>query len=158
MSEFQYIAFRGIDGPVTKENFEFMRQQSSRAKITPRSFDSEYDHRDFGGDTAEMLRRGYDFHLHYANFGIRTLMNRLPNGLPSPKVSGEYLQEDGLSFSRDEGGPGGIPCIQPYIEARELDDRWDIGPILDRLLPLRAEILSGDLRPLYNAQIGRAHV
>jgi len=31
MSEYQRIAFRAIDGPVSEENLEYMRQQSSRA-------------------------------------------------------------------------------------------------------------------------------
>ena len=59
-----------------------MRQQSSRAEITPWSFDNEYHFGDFRGDALTMLRRGYDMHLHYANFGIRKLLIRLPHNLP----------------------------------------------------------------------------
>ena len=80
MSEYQYIAFRAIDGPVTEENLAYMRRQSTRAEVTPWAFDNEYHFGDFGGNAAEMLRRGYDFHLHYADFGQRTIMIRLPNG------------------------------------------------------------------------------
>ena len=83
MSEFQYIGFRAIDGPVTEKNLAFMRRQSSRAEITPWSFDNEYHYGDFHGDAAAMLRRGYDFYLHYANFGTRTLMIRLPRSASS---------------------------------------------------------------------------
>jgi hypothetical protein len=39
MSEYQYVAFLAIDGPVSDENLEFMREQSSRAEITPWSSD-----------------------------------------------------------------------------------------------------------------------
>src|SRR5690348_14332271 len=39
MSEYQRVAFRAIDGPVRKENLEYMERQSSRAEITPWSFD-----------------------------------------------------------------------------------------------------------------------
>lgn len=60
MSEYQYIAFRAIDGPVSEKNLAYMRRQSSRAEITPWSFDNEYHFGDFGGDALEMLRRGYD--------------------------------------------------------------------------------------------------
>jgi len=35
MSEYQRVAFRAIDGPVSEKNLEYMRQQSSRAKVTP---------------------------------------------------------------------------------------------------------------------------
>ena len=60
MSEFQYIAFRAIDAPVSKANLKFMREQSTRAEITPWAFDSQYTFGDFHGDRVEMLRRGYD--------------------------------------------------------------------------------------------------
>ena len=74
MSEFQFVAFRAIDLPVSDENLEFMHAQSSRAEITPWSFDNEYHYGGFRGNAEEMLRRGYDLHLHYANYGTRTLM------------------------------------------------------------------------------------
>ena len=35
MSEYQYVLFRAIDGPVSPKNLEYMHQQSSRAEITP---------------------------------------------------------------------------------------------------------------------------
>lgn len=87
MSEYQYVAFRAIDGPVSEKNLEFMQEQSSRAEITAWSFENEYNFGDFHGDEMEMLRRGYDLHLHYANFGTRKLLIRLPNGLPDPAAA-----------------------------------------------------------------------
>jgi hypothetical protein len=39
MSEYQHIAFRAIDGPVSDKNLKYMRQQSSRAEITAWSFE-----------------------------------------------------------------------------------------------------------------------
>ena len=82
MSEYQYVAFRAIDKAVSEKNLAYMRRQSSRAEITPWSFENEYHYGDFHGNAVEMLRRGYDIHLHYANFGIRTLLVRLPSGFP----------------------------------------------------------------------------
>jgi len=38
----------------------------------------------------------------------------------------------------------------------DLDDLWDFDDLLDRLVPLRAEILEGDLRPLYLAHLAMA--
>ena len=90
MSEYQYVAFRATDGPVSVKNLEYMRRQSSRAEVTPWSFDNEYHFGDFRGNAEEMLRRGYDLHLHYANFGIRKLVIRLPNVAGwRPAVSGK---------------------------------------------------------------------
>jgi hypothetical protein len=156
MSEYQRIAFRAIDGPVSEANLEYMRQQSSRAEITPWSFDNEYHFGDFGGDAVEMLRRGYDFHVHYANFGIRNLLIRLPDGLPDVKAAEPYLGEDSLQFSHDKKGPGGVLSVEPFYEAGELEELWELDAVIDRLLPLRAEILAGDLRPLYLAHLAVA--
>jgi hypothetical protein len=40
MSEYQYVAFRAVDGPDSEKNLKFMERQSSRAEITPWSFDN----------------------------------------------------------------------------------------------------------------------
>jgi hypothetical protein len=153
MSEYQYLAFRAIDRPVSEKNLAFMRQQSSRAEITPWSFDNEYQYGDFHGDAAEMLRRGYDFHFHYANFGIRTLMIRLPNGLPDPPAAQAYFDKEPFTFLKDRQGPGGILGVEPFYEPGNLEDLWELDALFERLLPLRAEILEGDLRPLYLAHL-----
>jgi hypothetical protein len=153
MSEYQYVAFRALDSPVSEENLEYMRQQSSRAEITPWSFDNEYHYGDFRGDAVEMLRRGYDLHLHYANFGTRNLLIRLPHGLPDAKAAKPYLGKDSVQFLRDKQGQGGILSIEPYHEPGDLEDLWEFDNLLHRLLPLRAEILDGDLRPLYLAHL-----
>ena len=156
MSEHQVVAFRAIDNPVAEKNLAYMRQQSSRAEITPWSFDNEYHYGDFRGDVFEMLRRGYDIHLHYADFGIRKLLLRLPNGLPDKAAIKPYLNEDGLEFKPDKQGSGGTLYIEPYLETGELGALWKIDELIKRLLPLRAEILDGDLRPLYLAHLAVA--
>lgn len=156
MSEYQRIAFRAIDGPVSDKDLSFMRKQSTRAEITPWAFDNEYHYGDFHGDAAEMLRRGYDLYLHYANFGVRTVHVRLPYGLPDPKAAAPYLGEEFVQFLPDKRGPGGILAIEPYFEAGELEELWDLDEVIGRLLPLRAEILDGDLRPLYLAHLAIA--
>lgn len=156
MSEYQYVAFRAIDRPVNEQNLKYMRKQSSRAEITPWSFENEYHSGDFRGNAIEMLRRGYDIHLHYANFGIRKLLIRLPLGLPDARAFEAYAVEDSLSFLRDKEGSGGCLSIEPFHEAGDLEELWDIKGLLDRLVPLRTEILDGDLRPLYLAHLAVA--
>jgi hypothetical protein len=153
MSEFQYIGFRAAEKPVGDENLKYMRQQSSRAEITPWSFDNEYHYGDFHGDAFEMLRRGYDIHLHYANFGTRELLIRFPHNLPNTSGARFYFAEDGLQFLKDKQGQSGILSISPYHEAGDQNELWNVHEILDRLVPLRAEILEGDLRPLYLAHL-----
>jgi hypothetical protein len=156
MSEYQYVIFRAIDRPVSPEDLKFMRKQSSRADVTAWSFENEYHYGDFGGNAKEMLRRGYDLHLHYANFGERTLMIWIPDGLPDEAACRPYFGKESLEFVKDKDGPGGILVIEPHHEPGDLDDLWDFGPLVERLLPLRAEILGGDLRPLYLAHLAVA--
>lgn len=156
MSEHQYVGFRAVDGPVAEENLDFMRRQSSRAEVTPWSFDNEYHYGDFRGNTAEMLRRGYDVHLHYANFGTRRLMIRLANGLPNAQAAEPYLEKDALFFEKDRQGQGGILGIDPALESGDLQELFEPNELLDRLLPLRDEIAGGDLRPLYLARLAVA--
>jgi hypothetical protein len=154
MSEYQYVAFRAIDKAVSEKNLAYMRQQSSRAEITPWSFENEYHHGDFRGNAIEMLRRGYDIYLHYANFGTRTLLLRLPNGFPDVRAAKPYLDGESLRFLKDKAGPGGTLAIEPFHEPGDLDELWDLDEVLDRLVLLRSEILGGDLRPLYLAHLG----
>ncbi len=85
MSECQFVAFRAIDSPVSKKNLAYMRRQPSRAEITSRSFVSEYHYGDFRGNAIEMIRRCYDIHLHYANFGTRSLFIRFRMVSPTAK-------------------------------------------------------------------------
>lgn len=148
MSEYQYVAFRAVDRPVSEADLDYMRQQSSRAKITPWSFENTYQYGDFRGNTRQMLQRGYDVHLHYASYGIRKLMIRLPTGLPDPEASQPYFEGDTLHFQQDDKGPGGILTIQPFNEPGDFDPLYDAGSLFERLVPLRSEILAGDLRPL----------
>ena len=115
MSEYQYVAFRALDAPVTTENLKYMRRQSGHAEITPWSFESVYDFGDFHGNAVGMLQRGYDVHLHYANFGIRSLMLRLPHGFPDSKAAQAYLEPDLLEFKKDKKGPAGICTSAPSL-------------------------------------------
>ncbi|MCE9556589.1 MAG: hypothetical protein K8T91_24835 [Planctomycetes bacterium] len=153
MSEYQVVALRAIDEPVSEKNLQYMHRQSTRAEITPWSFDNEYNFGDFHGNAKEMLRRGYALHLHYANFGVRTLLIRFPNGYPHAAAAKPYLLRDSIRFVKDKTGPGCILEINPDNEPDALEELWDIGEWVDRLVPLRAELLKGDLRPLYLAHL-----
>lgn len=153
MSEFQYVIFRAIDRPVSEANLEYMHQQSSRAEITPWSFENEYNYSDFRGDALEMMRRGYDIHLHYANFGIRKLLLRFPDGIPHREIASQFFSDEGVQFIADNKGQGGTLCIDPCNDAGVYDYLSDFDELVDRLAPLRMEIMEGDLRPLYLAHL-----
>src|SRR5690606_16808855 len=94
--------------------------------------------------------RGYDVHLHYANYGTRTMALRLPAGPPFAKtVWFAYLGQGQLSWSPDPGGNGGILTLDPFHEPGELDEVWEFDQYLQTLIELRSRLMAGDLRVLY---------
>ena len=157
MSEYQYVGFRAIEKPVSSADLEFMRSQSSRAEVTPWTFDNEYHFGSFRGNSQEMLRRGYDIHFHFANFGIRKLQIRFPSCLHDDPAMKPYFADGLLEFLKDKQGEGGTLSIEPYHESGDFDYITDVEEFIDRLAPLRAEILDGDLRPLYLAHLAMCY-
>ena len=127
-----------------------MERQSSRATVTRWSFENTYHFGDSRGDADEMLRRGYDIHLHYANFGVRKLSLRLPLGLQLPKDElAAYVDGDVVTWQADSSGSAGILTISPEIDAGYGAELWELDHFLDRLLGLRQQLTDGDRRPLY---------
>ena len=100
-----------------------------------------------------MLRHGYDVHLHYASFGIRRLMFRLPGGLPCDRrVFEAFRVPDAIGWYPDPKPPGGILEITPEGDANAYDgELWDVAKLLPKLAPVRERLIAGDLRPLYVA-------
>lgn len=150
MSEYQFVAFRAVDRPLTQRELVYARQQSSRAEITRWSFENEYHFGDFRGNADGLLRHGYDVHLHYANFGVRKIAVRLPAGLPFPaSVWSDYVGENGLTWKKDSKSKGGILTLAPFHEPGDLEDIWSPGDYLDDVVEIRNRLVAGDLRVLY---------
>lgn len=151
MSEYQYVHFIALDKPLDEKQLEYMETQSSRAEITKWDFTNEYHYGDFHGNAKEMLQRGYDVHLRYANFGIRKLMFRLPGGLPwDKKTLAAYLPEHGVTWHSDKSGRGGILEIQPEADAGTFSDgMFEPHDSLEKIAPVRDLLIAGDLRALY---------
>ena len=66
MSEYQFVHFIAIDRPLDDEQLAFMQQQSTRAPVTRREFTNEYHFGSIHGKSREMMRRGFDLHVHFA--------------------------------------------------------------------------------------------
>jgi hypothetical protein len=150
VSEYQYVAFRAVDRPLTDKELKFAEQQSTRAEITRWSFQNEYHFGDFRGDVNGLLRHGYDVHLHYANFGIRTVAFRLLAGLPFPKsLWSQYIGTGELAWTKDRRGNAGIVSLRPYHDAGEIEEIWSPGEYMDDMVEMRNRLVAGDLRALY---------
>lgn len=151
MSEYQYVHFMALDRPLDDKQLKYMETQSTRAEISKWEFTNEYHYGDFHGNAREMLRRGYDVHLHFANFGIRRVMFRLPAGLPwDKKTFKAYVPDCGVEWHADSRGRGGVLEVDPESDAGTFDTyQTDVEELLDELAPIRDLLIAGDLRPLY---------
>ena len=152
MSECQYYEFRAIDAPLGKRQIATLRGLSSRATITPVSFVNEYHYGSLSADPLEWMKRCFDAFVYVANWCERELMFRLPKRLFDPKPWQPFTDDGALSFTRSKE----FVVISIGNAGRETDaaDGHDGSEWLDRLLPIRAEIASGDHRALYLAWLG----
>ena len=150
MSEYQFLAFRAVDHPLSDRDLVYARKQSSRAEITRWYFENEYHYGDFRGNANGLLRHGYDVHLHYANFGLRRIAIRLPDGLPFPKaVWSKYTAAGETAWKKDSKGRGGILTLNPCLDAGDLEEIWSPGEYLEEVVEIRNRLITGDARMLY---------
>lgn len=144
MSEYQYYEFRAIDRPLTSREMSSLRAISSRADITPRSFVNTYDYGDFGGDPDALMQEFFDAFVYVANWGTHQFMLRAPGNMLGHRECAPYCKGDYLR----------VWTAQEHVVlsfcADELESDWEEGEgWMDFLLPLRADLLRGDLRALY---------
>ncbi len=151
MSVYQFVHFAAVDKPLDDKQLEYMRRQSTRAEVTRWQFENEYHYGDFHGNSLEMMRRGYDVHLHYASYGVRNLLIRLPFGLPlSAKQFKAYATEHSIEWTKDKRGKGGVLSIQPECDAGFYnEDYFDFDGMVECLPKIREGLMTGDTRVLY---------
>ena len=148
MSEYQYYEFQAIDRPLTVEEMRVLRSYSTRATITPTRFVKHYEWGSFKGNPTAWMEKYFDAFLYLANWGTHELMFRLPRRLLDLAATkqccrGEAATARGkgdfviLEFSSDDEGGG--------------DGDDDGSGWLSSLIPLRADLTSGDYRMLYLA-------
>ncbi|MCW3100085.1 MAG: hypothetical protein JWL77_5703, partial [Chthonomonadaceae bacterium] len=147
MSEYQYYEFRAIEEPLTAEQLKAVRAFSSRAEITPTSFTVTYNYGDFRGDPRKLMERYFDAHVYVSNFGSLHFMLRLPLNVIPEETLVQYAMGEVLEWwNTDEH------TILDWQLNEESDGDWMEGEDwLDRMLPVRDELVRGDYRSLYLA-------
>lgn len=145
MSEHQYYEFQTLDRRLSKEEMEELRELSTRAEITPTSFVNVYNYGDFRGNPGKLIIRYFDAFVYLSNWGSYRLMLRIPKGLIDEATLGAYRDEESFDVIT------GDDCLVLDFHLRledggewRNDARW-----MPELIPLRDEIMRGDLRPLY---------
>lgn len=98
------------------------------------------------GDPLSLVKQYYDAFLYVANWGTHQLMLRLPRAILDQVTAVRYGVERG-PFSVHATSEHIILAVSSHTEESE---DWDEGEgWLATLVPLRADIASGDLRSLY---------
>jgi hypothetical protein len=147
MSEYQYYEFQAIDRPLTEREMGELRSFSSRATITPTRFVNHYEWGSFKGNPSAWMEKYFDAFLYLANWGTHELMLRLPRRVLDASTVKQYCC--GESASARAKSKQVILEFRSESESGEWIDE-DTGH-LALLVPLRADIASGDLRALYLA-------
>ncbi len=149
MSEYQYYEFQAIDRPLTDREMSTLRNYSSRAAITPTRFVNSYSYGSFKGKASEWMDKYFDVFLYLANWGTHELMLRLPRGALDLETAQRYLMGDAASAR----AKGDAVILSFLSEEEEEDGGWvedDEGSgWMSSLIPVRADLASGDLRVLY---------
>lgn len=148
MSEYQYYEFAAIDRPLTHAEMARLRAISTRAVITPVSFTNHYEWGDLKADPADWMQRYFDAFVYTANWCSHWLSLRVPLGTFPKEALKSFTARRSLAYKATK---------THWIIDWTLDDSEDYDRFAEddgsgwmrRLVPLRDELLRGDLRPLY---------
>jgi len=144
VSEYQYYDFRALDRPLTRKEMAALRSISTRAAITATSFTNHYEWGDLKANPSKLLEKYFDAFVYVANWGTHEFYIRLPQGsvdyrLLKAMVTGESLRVRKTATS----------VIVEFGFESEWDGEDDGTGWMASLMPLRSDLLRGDLRCLY---------
>lgn len=123
-----------------------LRALSTRARITATSFTNHYEWGDFKGDPRKLVERWFDLHLYLADWRTRRLMMRVPARFLDIATLDPFVREvDWVHVWRN----GNNLIVDIRRDEVDSDDDDDGSGWLAALAPLRADLLSGDLRLFY---------
>ena len=145
MSEYQYYEFQAIDRPLDAVARAALRELSSRADITASSFVNTYEWGEFRGDPKEVLACYFDLFLYLANWGSRRIAIRLPARLLDIESLGRFCHDECCACWTT----GDHAVVDIWRDEIDAGDWVDGGGVLAGLVPLREDILRGDLRLFY---------
>ncbi|PKQ66698.1 hypothetical protein BZG01_10520 [Labilibaculum manganireducens] len=144
MSEYQYYEFRSIDRSLTQKEKEEISSWSTRALVTNASAIFEYHYSDFPKDCLEVVEKYFDVMFYIANWGTRRLIFKIPNTFIDKNIK-QYCAEGLEIYDFKE-----FILIDIWLEEDDDDGGWIEGEgMLNSLITLRNDIISGDYRSLY---------
>lgn len=144
MSEYQLYEFMTCDRPLTREEVEAVRGLSSHIDVSATRALVTYSWGDFKHDPVRVLQDFFDGFLYWANWGAPQLAFRFPPGLLPANLLASYDCDDCLTFTRGKAHD----ILDICFGEMQAPDEWTEYE-LSSLLPIRHELLEGDLRALY---------
>lgn len=148
MSEYQYYEFIAVEQPLSRADMAELRSRSSRATITATSFVNEYHWGELKANPADWVRRYFDAYLYSSNWGSRQLSLRLPQANYQKAELQQFATKYALTVDATKTH-WIINWDSGDSENNGYDEMEDEHGWMGRLLPLRDELLRGDLRSLY---------
>jgi hypothetical protein len=146
MSEYQYYEFQTIDRLLTPKEQDEIRKLSSRVQLNSTQATFLYNYGDFRGNPKQVLEKYFDVMFYIANWGTWQLIFRFPKAIVDPQWFQPYELEDTITISTTSK----YVILDIHINEEEGIRGWVEGEgWLPRLLPLRDDLLRGDLRLLY---------
>lgn len=148
MSEYQCYEFVALDGPLTSAELAVLRSISTRADISSTRFWNEYQWGDLKADPKKLLARYFDAFLYFANWASHRFMLRLPASQVDLRRLKPYFPGGPATLTK----AGKHLVVDLWSDSEEPeDDRFEAGGRLGALVPLRAELLQGDMSAAYLA-------
>lgn len=144
MSEYQRYEWMTIDRPLTAKELDEVDDLSSHIEATPTHALIEYHWGDFKHEPVDVLYRYFDGFLYWANWGSPQLAFRFPHGVLQADLFNGYDLEDFVTFTRHAD----FDILNIEFGEMEAPDEW-VDYELGSLIPIRDELMEGDLRALY---------
>ena len=144
MSEYQFYDFRALDRPLTRNEMAALRSISTRAAITATSFTNHYEWGDLKANPSKLLEKYFDASVYVANWGTHEFCIRLPQGSVDYKLLHAMAPGKSLRVRKTA-----TFVIVEFGFESEWDGEDDGTGWMASLMPLRSDLLRGDLRCLY---------
>jgi hypothetical protein len=146
MSEYQRYEFMTSDRPLTRAQLDAVNALSSHIEASSTHALIEYHWGDFKHDPITVLHEFFDGFLYWANWGSPELALRFPHGILPADLLDDYDLDEFVTFTRYPD----YDILDIHFGEMEAPDEWTEYE-LGSLIPIRDELMEGDLRALYIA-------
>jgi len=147
MSEYQYYYFEAIDKPLTDQQQKELRKISTRAQINSRRFENEYHWGNLSGGVESMLKKYFDVHLYYANWGTRIVMFKVPANTVDFPLLKQYDNGETVRIAKS----GNHVIIDITADSEDSEEWWEDSLNISKYISFRDDLMAGDYRCLYLA-------